>query len=231
MRKETANKIIEMSSAGYDKIAKDFSQTRNYIWKEMELAKTFINDKDDVLDIGCGNGRFFEIVEKKNANYTGIDNSEKLLKIAKDKYGIKAKFLLANAISLPFENNSFDIVVSFAVLHHIPSKELREKFIKESFRVLKKDGVFVITVWNLWQRKYISKIIKYALLKISGFSKLDFKDIYLNFGEQKNVRYLHAFTKRELKKLLLNNDFKIQKISTPKRKNGQGNFLVICKKN
>jgi len=130
MKKETANKIIAMSSAGYDKIAKDFSQSRNYIWEEMEIAEGFINDKDRVLDIGCGNGRFFKIVKKKNANYVGIDNSEKLLEIARDKYGAEAKFITTDATSLPFQNNSFDIVVSFAILHHIPSKGFQKNLWK-----------------------------------------------------------------------------------------------------
>lgn len=230
MKKETANKIMEISSIEYDKIAKDFSQSRNYIWEEMDIAKTYIKNDDNILDIGCGNGRFFEVAEEKNANYTGVDNSEKLLEIARNKYKTKTKLILANAISLPFENNSFDVVVSFAVLHHIPSKELRGKFMEEVFRVLKKDGVFIVTVWNLWQKIYISKIIKYALLKIVGLSSLDFKDIYLDFGKQKNARYLHAFTKRGFKKLLSSNDFKTQKMSVLKRKNGQGNFFAICKK-
>ncbi|MCF7835755.1 MAG: class I SAM-dependent methyltransferase [Candidatus Marinimicrobia bacterium] len=229
MRKKTANKIIEISSAGYDKIAEKFSQTRNYIWKEMEIAKTFIKNGFNVLDIGCGNGRFFETLKDKNINYTGIDNSEKLLEIARKKHN--TNFIKADATSLPLEDEHFDTVVSFAVLHHIPSKELRNQFIKESFRVLKKDGYFIITVWNLWQKKYIPQIIKYAFLKIIGLSDLDFKDIYLNFGKEKNVRYLHAFTKQELKKLLTKNGFKIKKISVVKRGNGQKNFLVICKKN
>jgi len=101
---------------------------------------------------------------------------------------------------------------------------------EESFRVLKKEAFFIITVWNLWQKKYIPKIIKFAFLKILGLSKLDFKDIYLDFGTQKNIRYLHAFTKRELKKLLTKNGFKIKKLSIIKRKTEQSNLLAICKK-
>lgn len=229
MREETAKSILKTSIAGYEKIAEVFSPSRAYFWKELEFVKDYIKEGSSVLDVGCGNGRFFGVIKDKKIAYTGIDASSKLINIAKEKYGNETKFFKGNAVELPFSGSSFDTAVSFAVLHHIPSKKLREEFLEEIHRVLKKDGILILSVWNLWQKRYLTAVIKSAFLKLIGVSNLDFKDIFLNFGKEKNIRYLHALTKKELERLV-SKKFAIEKSMTIKRENGQSNFLIICRR-
>jgi len=231
MKEKLAQKIMNDSAEGYDKIAKDFSSSRFIFWQELEFVKDFVKEGDRVLDLGCGNARFFEILKNRNIKYTGVDSSEKILRIAKEKYNNQAEFIQANALNMPFENSLFDIIFSFGVLHHIPSKKLQKKFLQEAQRVLKNDGLLVLTVWNLWQKKYIKLLAKYTLLKLIGKSKLDFRDIFMNFAKEKNIRYFHAFTKKELENLAKQENFKIKKSTIIKRKNGQSNFLIVAKKN
>ncbi|PIR57960.1 MAG: hypothetical protein COU71_01235 [Parcubacteria group bacterium CG10_big_fil_rev_8_21_14_0_10_38_31] len=231
MKEEIAKEILAESIANYNKIAGDFSNTRTMFWEELNFVKGLIKENDKILDLGCGNGRFFEQFAGKNIDYTGSDTSEELLKIARERYKTVAKFIKTEGINLPFDNEVFDTTFSFAVLHHIPSLKLREQFIKEARRVLKDDGIIVVSVWNLWQKKFIPTIIKYALLSLFKLSNLDFKDIYLDFNKYKKSRLLHAFTKRELKRLIEKNGFKIKKIEEIKRRSGYSNFLVIAKKN
>lgn len=226
MREETAKSILKASIAGYEKIAEDFARSRTYFWKELEFTKDYIQEGTTLLDVGCGNGRFFGVIKDKKIAYTGIDASSKLINIAKEKYP-SAKFFKGNAVELLFGSGSFDTAVSFAVLHHIPSKKLREEFLEEIHRVLKKDGILILSVWNLWQKRYLTAIIKSAFLKLIGVSNLDFKDVFMNFGKEKNVRYLHAFTKKELERLV-SKKFAIEKSMTVKRESGQSNFLIIC---
>jgi len=230
MKEEIAKEILGKSIADYDKIAKDFSNTRTMFWEELNFLKGLIKEGDKILDLGCGNGRFFEQFAGKNINYTGSDTSVELLKIAKQRYGESARFIKTEGIELPFADKTFDMVFSFAVLHHIPSKKFREKFIKEAGRVLKDDGILVLSVWNLWQKRFIPIIIKYALLKIIGLSKIDLKDIYLNFSKHKKSRFLHAFTKKELRQLLKNSGLKVKKIEEIKRKSGYSNFIATARK-
>lgn len=230
MKEEIAKEILTESIANYDKIAKDFSNTRTMFWEELNFIKGLIKENDKILDLGCGNGRFFEQLADKNIHYIGSDTSLELLKVARERYGTKAAFIKTEGINLPFNDNLFDTIFSFAVLHHIPSLKLREQFIKEAHRVLKDDGVLVVSVWNLWQKKFIPLIIKYAFLKIFNLSNLDFKDIYLNFNKYKKSRFLHAFTKKELCRLLKKNGFKIKRIEEIKRKSGYSNFIAIAKK-
>jgi len=88
------------------------------------------------LDIGCGNGRFCPTVINVGADYTGIDIAENLIKIAKKNYPA-GKFAIAAANNLPFPDQTFDTVISIAVLHHLPSKNCANVFCKKYAAFLK----------------------------------------------------------------------------------------------
>ena len=148
MDKSRAQYLLRKTTQDYNLIAKDFSRTREYVPKERkELLLRYIKQDYRVLDLGCGNGRFAEIFPE-NIDYIGVDNSEKIVKIAQKKHP-KKKFQTAEALNLPFSDDFFDIVFSFSVIHHIPSNELRLLFLKEAKRVLKPKGFLILTVWNL----------------------------------------------------------------------------------
>jgi len=128
MDKDYAKKILEETRENYNIISQDFSRTRNKFWEEMGFISKYVNDNEKVLDLGCGNGRLYELFQDKTIDYCGVDFSEKLIDIAKKRYP-QFKFQVADALNLPFPADYFDKVFSIAVLHHIPSKELRLKFL------------------------------------------------------------------------------------------------------
>ncbi len=230
MKEKYANEILEMSRRGYKDIAEDFESTRKVFWEELYFLGDYIKDGDKVLDLGCGNGRFLEVIGRKNIDYTGIDSSESFIKAAKDTYGNIEHFIHGDALKLPFKENEFDIVVSFGVLHHIPSKKLRRQFLREANRVLKKEGLLILTVWNLWNKRLTPVIKKYAVNKLLLRSKLDFKDVFLPFGKKQNVRFLHAFTERELSRSIKRSGFNIIKMEKIRRRGDNENIVVICHK-
>ncbi len=230
MKEKYANEILEMSRRGYEEISHDFSQTRKVFWEELEFLGDYIENGNNVLDIGCGNGRFLEVLRGKMFQYTGVDNSESLISCAKTWQGEKGVFVCASALDLPFEKEVFDVAVSFGVLHHIPSQKLRKQFLREANRVLKKDGMLILTVWNLWNERLTPVIKKHAMQKLLGKSQLDFKDVFLPFGKKENARYLHAFTKRELKKLLEKSGFKIDDLRLISRRGKNENIVAVCRK-
>jgi len=220
---EIAHKILSDNKNTWNNIAEKFELTRHRVW-DLEPLADYTKSGMKVLDLGCGNGRLYEILKDKEVEYTGIDISENLINVAKKKYP-KGQFVIGDGINLPFKDHSFDIVYSIAVFHHLPSRELRIQFLKEAKRVLKKDGKIILIVWNLWQRKYFKLLVKYSLLKILHKSKLDWGDLYIPWQNQ-HQRYHHAFTKRELKKLFIKTGFEIEKTKSPKR-----NILMIGKTN
>jgi ubiquinone/menaquinone biosynthesis C-methylase UbiE len=71
-----------------------------------------------ILDIGCGPGVFTERYAQAGADIIGIDFSEQMIRIAKDQFP-KIEFRVADAEQLPFENDTFDLVVGVYVVHHL----------------------------------------------------------------------------------------------------------------
>lgn len=232
MNPKIAKQILKNTQRTYNQAGFEFSKKRKSTWQKMQfLFNDYLRVGDRVLDLGCGNGRFYKTFKKHGVNYTGLDNSKTLIKIAKNK-NPSAKFILGNGLNLPFQDSSFNKIYAIAVLHHIPSRALREKFLLECRHVLKKDGLLILTNWNLWPLKKW-KIIKSFLriiLKILGISKMDFRDIKIPFVNSAKC-YFHCFSKRELKNSVAKAGFKIQKagfVGWRNRKNA--NIYLVSQK-
>lgn len=98
-----------------------------------------------ILDIGCGTGTILSLYknlpqEKENKLY-GIDISQRMIKIAKEK-NLDAEFVRANALTLPFKDESFNFVSMIGVLEYIKEKEI---LLKEICRILKRDGKVLLS--------------------------------------------------------------------------------------
>ncbi len=230
MKRNYAKYLLEKTRKDYNLIAEDFSRTRNKPWQEIKfLIDDYIKRKDKVLDLGCGNGRLYELLKRRNIDYIGVDSSKELIKLAKKKYP-EAEFRKAEALNLPFFDNYFDKVYTIAVFHQIPSEELRLQFLKETKRVLKKKGKLILTVWKIKRKKEALLLLKYTILRIIGKSKLDFKDVFKPWGE-KTERYYHIFSKRELSKLIKKAGFSIKEIGVVKNERGnRQNIYTIAEK-
>ncbi|MFH1423851.1 MAG: methyltransferase domain-containing protein [Candidatus Nealsonbacteria bacterium] len=229
MDKKYAEYLLRKTRDDYNSIAEDFSSTRRFVWQGLEPLYHYATPGDKVLDLGCGNGRLLQIFKDINIDYTGVDNSEKLIGIAKKTHP-GATFLVADALNLPFPPNHFDKIYSVAVLHHIPSQELRLKFLEEAKRALKPEGLLILTVWDLWRGKSWKLNLRFGLLKLLRTSKLDFKDVFVSWAK-KYQRYLHCFTNRELIKLVKKAGFKVKETGTLEMKEGGGvNIFIVAQK-
>lgn len=231
MDRKLAIKIFKQNKEFYEKVAVEFSASRSYIWPEIMPLVKYFEKGDRVLDLGCGNGRFFGLFKDKDLNikYFGSDNCQAMIDIAKKKYP-QGRWYLTNGLKLPFKDNYFDKILSIAVLHHLPGP-LRQEFLKEARRVLKSKGLLILTTWSLWPNlKYVKHFLKYSFLKIAGLSSLDWADIYLVSFTSRQKRYLHHFTQKELKKLLKHMGFSLLRLSLIKRKSGQKSLLAVSEK-
>ncbi len=103
------------------------------------------NKDSKVLEVACNRGvTLMEIAKKYHCDITGVDRDENFLaeareNIAKENLESKIKILNADARNLPFEDESFDVIINEAMLTMLSEAD-KEKAIKEYFRVLKKGG-------------------------------------------------------------------------------------------
>jgi SAM-dependent methyltransferase len=195
----------------YNNIASEFSNTRQNAWIEFEHFSKFLTPKCSILDFGCGNGRLFQSLQSKfneiQIKYEGLDISEELIKKAQASHP-NQKFTHYSTLPLPYSNQSFNQVWAIASIHHIPSKALRLQTLQEINRLLKPQGIFIFTVWNLFQKKYRKYIYESIKTSIKNFGKTDWNDTFIPWKGQ-NPRYYHAFTTFELFKLLKQSKFEV----------------------
>jgi len=233
MDKEYAIFLLEKTKKDYNFLAENYDRTRSFISEDIKKLAELVQAKEKILDSGCANGRLYEILKEKKIDYYGIDISENLIKIAQNKYP-EAKFQVANALNLPFQDNFFDKVFSISVLHNIPSKEFKIQYLQEIKRVLKPNGFLILRVWDFWKRREGWQIfLKYTLLKLIGKSKLDFFDIFLPWKNSNgNIlvqRYFHCFKKKGIEKLIKEVGFKIKE-SWREGKDPRTNIYVVAEK-
>ena len=102
-----------------------------------------MNKKDSkILEIGVGTGNLAGKFLEGNYEIIGIDQSREMLSVAKEKYP-KLKVRLGEFLKIPYENNSFDYIVSTYAFHHLNDEE-KSMAIEEMMRVLNDDGVIII---------------------------------------------------------------------------------------
>ena len=164
-----------------------------------------------MLDLGCGNGRLYQILAKKQALYTGLDQSAELVGLAKAK-NPGLEFVVGEMTNLPFPDQSFEVVVAIASFNHIPGQELQLKSLSEMKRVLKPGGLVLMTNWNLLSESAQKNIAKHGwkVLQESPEQGIDVMVPWKNpQGEILGERYYHGFTPEELTNLANATDFQI----------------------
>lgn len=106
------------------------------ITKELEA----LNPKS-ILDIGCGNGKWFTALKKIAPNYLGVDISSKLIKIAKAKHP-KGQFIKADLRKLSsVVKEKYDVIFSYTSLLHVPPEQ-----IEDTINELKKVGKYLVLI-------------------------------------------------------------------------------------
>lgn len=219
---------MEINKKFYDLLADDFARTHASATEEFSVLSGYWQDGDRVLDLGCGNGRFYDLICQpgREIKYFGVDNSDQLIALAKKQYPL-GQFILGDGLTLPFGDNFFDKVLCVAVLHHLPGYDMRREFLRQALRVIKKGGELILVVSS--RERNWGQMIKYFWLKLIGKSRLDWGDFYEPWGEQ-GVRYFHVFSRKELKKLLEDSGWQVESLGILTRKNGKRNIIVVAKK-
>ncbi|MFQ6051057.1 MAG: class I SAM-dependent methyltransferase [Candidatus Hydrothermarchaeota archaeon] len=142
--------------------------------KEMILRFSEPKRGEKILDIGCGTGVFASSFAKLGLDVTCLDISEKMLNVAKTKRIKGIRFILGDVNRLPFEDETFDIVIAVTTLEFL---EDPGKGIREMRRVLKKDGRIVLGILNKWSLWTLERKIR-SFFEESVFKSARFYSVY-----------------------------------------------------
>lgn len=236
MRQKLADEILNKVVDDYDAIADEFDGTRHFAWYEFEIYRELLKPGDKILDLGCGNGRLYEYLKPVGIDYVGVDVSLELLNKARLKYRSKAKlekvqFKKGSFLDIPYVRPVFDKIYCVASFHHLPGVKYRREALLNMKKILKEDGMLVISVWNLWQKKYR----KYIYESLFRLNKYDFGDTFIPWGKTGVNRYYHAFNLFEMRTLLRESGFYIvdeimvKKGSVTEKFFEAENFIFIAK--
>ncbi|MDQ3268453.1 MAG: methyltransferase domain-containing protein [Pseudomonadota bacterium] len=115
-------------------------------WHRYALARQ-LSSHCTVLDVACGEGYGAAMVAETAYKVVGVDLSADVIQHAKNNYGhnTNLQFVIASCERLPFPDASFDFAISFETIEHI---EKQKEFISELARVLRPDGVLILSSPN-----------------------------------------------------------------------------------
>jgi len=183
-------------------------------------------NKINLLDIGCGGGLLSEPMCRLGANVVGIDASSKNIEVAKfhaKKSRLKINYKVASPEKLK-TNIKFDIILNMEIVEHVENVDF---FIKESTKLLKKNGIMFVATLNKTLKSYAFAIIGAEyILKWLPIGTHDWE----KFIQPNDLIRISAKNSLSLKKLdgmkfnILDNSWKISKDTSV-------NYIVKLKKN
>lgn len=196
----------------YNTIAADFDKFRVRIWPCVSDFLHTFKSNSKMLDVGCGNGK--NMLYRTDLNFKGIDVSDKLIDICKNK-GLDV--LEGSMTLLPYDSNSFDGIITVASYHHLSTDIERKEALDEMYRVLKPNGQVLIVVWAMEQPEDST----------FHFTKADELVTWNTKAGQIYYRYYHIYSKGDLENEVrkFKPEFIIDQVGWQK-----GNWYIILKK-
>lgn len=202
------DQLLAINRKFYDRFGNEFSATRQRLQPGVKKILNSIKQDESVLDLGCGNGYFLHEVSRRGHKQTllGADFSLPLLRDAESQpEGFSARFMEIDITKLSVIGNqslitdNWSLITAFALLHHIPSHEIRLDILRTVQKLLKPNGKFILSNWQfLNSEKLKARIQPWAKVGLSN-SDVDEGDYLLDWrsgGE--GLRYVHHFSVEEL---------------------------------
>lgn len=160
----------------------------------------------DILEIGVGLGSDHYSFASQGNRMTALDLSRAHLThtVRHLRFeGLKTNAVYGDAEYMPFNNDCFDMVYAFGVLHHTPDTE---RAIAEVFRVLRPGGVAIITLYSRWSLFFLIFLLRNGLLR-GGFFKKSYpellSEIEYRSGNNDAVPIVKLYSRAEIRRLFI----------------------------
>ncbi len=228
MDQRITEKLLELNQKFYHDFGDAFAATRRRIQPGIRRILSEIPRDGAWLDLGCGPGALGAewAASGRMGSYLGLDFSEALLKEARKN----TASLSNNQLSIhyefadfmdpgwadPYPERSFNGILAFASIHHIPSSDNHRQIFNSIQRLLCPDGFFIYSVWQFQNSpKLMRRVLPWDAAGIDA-SELEPGDALLDWrytlpGQEKKIglRYVHLFSAGELHKLAIDTGFRV----------------------
>ena len=224
MDSATAARLIEINREFYTRFGESFSATRQRIQPGVRRVLAKLRGDESILDLGCGNGELARELTRRDhrGSYLGVDSSLPLLQKADSQpqsFSTKFKQVDLTQLSAVSDQLSLEggwsVITAFAVLHHIPSVELRLDILRVIRELLKPNGAFIHSNWQfLHSERLRARIQPWEAAAVSP-SEVDAGDYLLDWRSGGNgLRYVHHFDGSELNELAQESGFRVTETFT-----------------
>lgn len=188
-QKEKLRKYFDKSENWREKLYIDHSHPFNRLLiRRKDYAFTMLDTvpnikKSIALDIGCGPGAYVEELMKRGFETFAMDIAQEMLNVCKTRLNIpdsvfQNNFRQADIEHVPFDDNTFDVVVCVGVLGNLFSDD---KALSEMFRILKPGGVLLLAVENMFSLSNVDYILRNKVRSLfrpsSLHEKIDFSGV------------------------------------------------------
>jgi len=195
--------------------------TQKDVWNKLSDSWVHLRTKPDrevidfskkinqgpIIDLGCGDCRNLIPFLQKEIYCVGMDFSKGMIRETKKflkRRKLNSDLVIGSLNNVPFKGGSFLLMLCIRTLHHLETKELRLRALKEMKRI----GIKILTCdWKRWQFRFIWKLIR-------SFFEGHFADVYVDWNYHGRIykRFYHLYTKKELEGDLKSAGLKIEKI-------------------
>ncbi|HUI87661.1 MAG TPA: class I SAM-dependent methyltransferase [Anaerolineales bacterium] len=203
MDQAIVQQLLDLNRRFYTEHGGDFSATRARLQNGVLRVIDTLCGNESILDLGCGNGELARTLARRGHRgpYLGLDFSLPLLEeVQHEAFPFPVQFRQADLTSLHWDRtDAYDIVLSFAVLHHIPSLELRLQIIQKVHGLLKSSGMFIHSNWQFLNSPRLkARIQPWEIIDLQE-SDVDADDYLLDWRRgSRGLRYVHRFDESEL---------------------------------
>jgi tRNA (uracil-5-)-methyltransferase TRM9 len=210
MNPSTAARLVEINRDFYTRFGDSFSATRHRIQPGVRRVLEMLNGDESILDLGCGNGELARELAKRGhrGSYLGVDFSLPLLRDAESiPAGFSARFIQADLTQLSknqwvVDSGKWTVATAFAVLHHIPSAEIRRNILRTVRELLADRGKFILSNWQFLNSEKLKGRIQPWEDAAVQKSEVEAGDYLLDWRSGgRGLRYVHHFSEAELSAL------------------------------
>ncbi len=213
MQAELVKRLLELNRRFYTAFARDFEETRSSAGLNLAPIMPYLSNGVKLLDVGCGNGRLAERLDAEGYRlaYTGVDVTSPLIALADARKAklrsVTAEFRVADITALDWARSMqdrapFDLVLALAVLHHIPSFDLRCQVLRDLRALLVPGGRLIMSNWQFTQAERLKKKIVSPTVVGMDAAALEPGDAVLDWKRGGiGYRYVHLVTAEEVEQL------------------------------